>query len=80
MSDPNPNPPTADAKPAEKAAKAKKARVLVDCEIGGEKFKANDVGTFDEAVIKAQATELDAEPAAVKYAESLKKAAPDAEA
>jgi len=58
----------------------KKARVLVDCEIGGEKYRANDVATFDEALLKSNASELDADPAAVKYAESLKKGAPDAEA
>lgn len=73
MSDQNPNPSP------EKAPKTRKARVLVDCEIGGEKYKANDVGAFDDATIKAHA-ELDDEPAAVKYAESLKKKAPDAEA
>lgn len=53
---------------------SKKARVLVDAKIDGEQYKPNDVATFDEAVIKAHTGVLDADPAAVKYAESLKKA------
>lgn len=69
MSDPNQNPP---APPAEKL---KKARVLVDCDIGGERYRANDVASVDDATLKARPNELDATPAAVKYAESLKSGA-----
>jgi hypothetical protein len=49
-------------------AKKVKARVLVECAYG----KPNDVVEVDAAEVKAQPGALDAEPAAVAYAESLK--------
>lgn len=49
-------------------AKKVKARVLVDCDLG----KCNDVVELDAAEAKAQAGVVDTDPAAVKYAESLK--------
>lgn len=72
MTEPNPNPnPNPPQEPPK--AKARKARVLVDCEIDGKQYKPNDVATFDDATLKAHADQLDATPAAVAYAESLKK-------
>lgn len=57
---------------------SKKARVLVATSIDGDQYAANDVASFDEAVIKAHPGVLDASPEAVKYAEGLKKKASDA--
>ncbi|GAB3388131.1 hypothetical protein [Lysobacter fragariae] len=54
---------------------SKKARVLSDAQIDGKNYKPDDVEAFDEAVIKAHPGVLDADPAAVKYAEALKKPA-----
>lgn len=62
-----------EAAAAELAKKAKKARVLVDTTIGETAYKANDVDTFSAAEIAAHKGALDADPATVKYAESLKK-------
>lgn len=45
-----------------------KARVLVECDLG----KANDVIEIDPALAKAMADKVDTDPAAIKYAESLK--------
>lgn len=56
---------------APKSAKATKARVLVAVTIGDAAYQPNDVASFDDATIKAHADALDADPAAVKYAESL---------
>lgn len=50
-----------------------KARVLSAVTIGNERFKPNDVIAVDVTTLKAHADHLDAEPAAVRYAESLKK-------
>jgi hypothetical protein len=49
-------------------AKKVKARVLVDCDLG----KCNDVVEVDPADVKGLEGVVDAAPAAVKYAESLK--------
>lgn len=57
------------------AAKAAKARVLVAGIYGGKAYAANDVATFSPELLKAHKAELDASPAAVKYAEELKKPA-----
>lgn len=75
MSEQNTNPPATNppAPQDEKKEKGKKARVLSVCEIGGNAYKPNDVAVFDDATIKAHAADLDASPAAVKYAESLGK-------
>ncbi len=61
---------------AAKAEKAVKARVLTDCQHG----KCNEVASLPASVAKqAQADGLvDTSPAAVKYAESLAKAEPEA--
>lgn len=50
-------------------AKKVKARVLVACAFG----EPNDVVEVDQADVKAHPGALDAEPAAVAYAESLAK-------
>jgi len=49
-------------------AKKVKARVLIDCDLG----KCNDVVEVDQADVKGLEGVVDAAPAAVKYAESLK--------
>lgn len=59
---------------SQKAEKAKKARVLVATTIGGKACIPNDVVSVDDATLKAHADVLDADPAAVKFAESLKAA------
>jgi hypothetical protein len=46
-----------------------KARVLVDCDLGN----CNDVVAVDETSLESLAGVVDAEPAAVTYAESLAK-------
>lgn len=63
-----------EAEAAEKLAKkySKKARVLVDVTVREKSYTANDVGLFSDEEIKAYDGVLDAHPAAVKYAESLK--------
>lgn len=73
MSEQNPNLPAPPAPQDDKREKGKKARVLTACEIDGKAYKPNDVATFDDATIKGHAAELDASPAAVKYAESQAK-------
>ena len=77
MSDQNQNPTPADPQKEPPKTKGKKARVLVACEIGGKKYAANDIDVFDDATLKSHAGELDADPSAVKYAESQR--APAAE-
>ena len=53
---------------APKAAEGQvKVRVLVDCEHG----KCNDVVSIDAALVESFAGVVDADPAAVEYAESL---------
>lgn len=69
MSD-NKNDTKSDAKSDAKAPK--KARVLVATVIGGVECKPNDVVTLDDAGLATHAGQVDATPAAVKYAESLK--------
>lgn len=64
--------------PADKGPATKKARVLVDITIDGEAHKPDAVVVVDAATLAAHVGALDANPAAVKYAESLKK--PEAEA
>ncbi len=44
-----------------------KARILVDCDLG----KINEVVVVDEAALKGLVGVVDADPAAVSYAESL---------
>lgn len=51
------------------AAGQLKVRVLVDCEHG----KCNDVAVIDEALLESLAGVVDADPAAVEYAESQAK-------
>jgi len=63
------------ANPPAEPAKGKKARVLVATTIRDKLRQPNDVITVDDATLKAHAGELDADPAAVKYAESLKASA-----
>lgn len=60
--------------PTDKASKATKARVLVAVTIGDTAYQPNDVAVFDAATLKTNADALDADPAAVKYAESLNSA------
>lgn len=54
-----------------------KARVLVAVTIGGALVQPDDVVTVDKVTLDAQAGVLDASPAAVKYAEGLKRKAQD---
>jgi hypothetical protein len=61
--------------PAEKESGKKKARVLVDVTINGEAYKPDDVVTVDAQVLASHRAALDSDPAAVKYAESLKRKA-----
>jgi len=49
-------------------AKKVKARVLIDCDLG----KCNDVVEVDQTDVKGLEGVVDAAPAAVKYAETLK--------
>lgn len=63
-----------DSQKAGKSGKTKKARVLVATTIAGEPVQPNDVIAVDDATLKAHAEVLDADPAAVEYAESLKAA------
>ncbi|WP_395055192.1 hypothetical protein [Polaromonas sp.] len=59
------------------AAEGIKARVLVDCEFG----KVNDIAIFETAeAAAAAASQVDAHPDAVAYAESLAEPAADPEA
>lgn len=46
-----------------------KARVLVDCDLGAP----NDVVEIETSKAKSMADKVDTDPAAVEYAESLKK-------
>lgn len=52
-----------------------KARVLVDTVIDGEPCKPNDIVTLDAKTAASMSGQVDADPAAVKYAESLKRKA-----
>lgn len=63
--------------PPPPAGKKVKARVLVASVIAGEHRQPNDVITVDAATLKGNAGALDADPAAVKYAESLRGSAED---
>lgn len=54
-------------------SKKVKARVLLDCGLG----KANDVVELTEAEAKSAAGQVDTDPTAVAYAESLKAPAGD---
>lgn len=63
--------------PPPPASKKVKARVLVASVIAGEQRQPNDVITVDAATLKGNAGALDADPAAVKYAESLRDSAED---
>lgn len=56
----------------EQEASGTKARVLTPVFINGRQYEPNDVGTFDDQVLTSFAGELDTDPAAVAYAESLK--------
>ena len=49
-----------------------KARVLIAVTIGETEYKANDVAVVSDAELDANSGVLDAHPAAVEYAESLK--------
>jgi hypothetical protein len=60
--------------PAEKP-KARLCRVVVAVTFGDASLAPNDVIVVDVATLKSHAAELDADPAAVKYAESLKASA-----
>lgn len=55
-------------KPQSESGKVK-VRVLMDCEFG----KVNQVVELDAEVAKAHADTVDANPAAVEYAESISK-------
>jgi hypothetical protein len=55
----------------EKAKGKVKARVLVDCAIG----RCNEVVEVEEAQLVSLAGQVDADPSAVAYAESLAKSA-----
>lgn len=57
--------------------KKTKARVLSAVTIGEQRFQPNDVVAVDAKTLKAHADQLDADPAAVRYAEGLKKKASD---
>ena len=57
------------AKPQVAASGRRKVRVLVACSVG----QPNDVIELSEAEIDALDGEIDPNPAAVEYAESLKK-------
>jgi hypothetical protein len=52
-----------------------KARVLSAVTIGEDRFQPNDVISVDTKTLKAHADQLDADPAAVRYAEQQKRKA-----
>ncbi len=66
----------AEQKPEAKPEKTIKVRVLTDCQYG----KCNEVASLPASVAKQAESDglVDTSPAAVKYAESLAKAEPEA--